>query len=161
IRDERDPRIALHALRDVAAFRPALEAARDAVAFFERWLARPCPVAQLDLVVLPRTGVAGMENTGCIVLREGALVDDEPGEAALLDVLREVLDRHALGTVTSPDLWRALESRCGATAADVARAFAQRPGAPHLAIRSSGNQVEIVQAGDELWTVPVRLRLAL
>lgn len=267
--------ISLYALHSPERCRLALDTARKALAFYGTWLARAYPFGKLDLVVLPGTGVAGMENTGAIFLRESAVALEEGaslkarraaaslvahevahqwfggvvtpndwrdlwlnegfatfmapkalaahdpalagdadevrairaalhgdigpgarplvkggtsrgeieelfdviayrkgaallrmleswlGEDAFRRALRLYLDRHAQGTATSEDLWRALAQACGEPAAAMARSFATRAGAPHLAIRWAGEAVEVTQLGAEPSTVPVRLRVAL
>ncbi|WP_158290289.1 M1 family aminopeptidase [Ramlibacter sp. WS9] len=271
----RRPPLAVHALRAPESCALALRIARQALDFYGEWLARPLPLRKLDLVVLPRSGVAGMENTGAIFLRESAVMvaedaapqacreaanlvahevahhwfgglvtpgswnhlwlnegfatwmapkalaviapeltrDEEEvrairealhgdvgpgaraleanaesaaeveelfdatayrkgaallrmleawlGEPALQQGLRAFLDRHANGTVTSEDLWLALEQACDEPVGAVARPFLTRIGAPHLAVRWAGTTLEVTQVGDELSTIPVRLRVAL
>ena len=273
--DAGHPPLAVYALHEPERCRLALDIARKALDFYGGWLARPYPFGKLDLVILPGTAVAGMENTGAIFLRESAVAlaegaspearreaaglvahevahqwfggvvtpnhwrdlwlnegfatwmapkalrasapalsrdidevrairaalhaDVGPGarplltggasqgeveelfdviayrkgaallrtleawlgEAAFGRALRLYLDRHAEGTATSDDLWRALEQACGKPAAAMAQSFATRAGAPHLAIRWAGETVEVTQLDADLSTVPVRLRVAL
>ena len=273
--DTVDPPVTLYALRAPERCRLSLETARKALAFYGDWLARPYPFGKLDLVVLPATGIAGMENTGAIFLRESAVAlpgDASPrarreaaclvahevahqwfggvvtpsdwrdlwlnegfatwmapkalaamdaaltrdadevrairtalhddvgsrarplimdaasrgdieelfdgiayrkgaallrmleawlGEAAFQRAVRLYLDSHADGTATSAGLWRSLEQACGKPAAAIAQSFAARAGAPHLAIRFAGETLVVTQLGDELSSIPVRLRVAV
>jgi aminopeptidase N/uncharacterized membrane protein (UPF0127 family) len=110
--DDEHPLLSLYALHAPERCRIALETARKALAFYGDWLARPYPFDKLDLVVLPGTGVAGMENTGAIFLRETAVALADSAspkarrEAATL-VAHEVAHQWFGGVVTPSD-WRDL-----------------------------------------------------
>lgn len=110
--DDEHPPVSLYVLHTPERCRLALDTARKALAFYGDWLARPYPFGKLDLVVLPGTGAAGMENTGAIFLRESvvALADGASPQArrdAAALVAHEVAHQWFGGLVT-PNHWRDL-----------------------------------------------------
>jgi uncharacterized membrane protein (UPF0127 family) len=104
--------LCLHSLGGLQRFSFAFECAGRALAFFVDWLAQPFPFDKLDLVALPQAGVAGLENTAAIFLREDSIVVDEASsverrrEVALL-VAHEVAHQW-LGCLVTPAGWDAL-----------------------------------------------------
>ena len=83
-----------------------LQTAVDALDFFGDWLGVPYPFGKLGLVLLPEIGVAGMENTGAIFLRQ-ASVTRPTREAATL-IAHEVAHQWFGGLVTPAgwdELW--------------------------------------------------------
>ncbi|HKR66658.1 MAG TPA: M1 family metallopeptidase [Thermoanaerobaculia bacterium] len=52
----------------------ALDSARAAVRFYQKWFATPYPFGKLDLVAIPDYEWGGMENTASIFFRESALL---------------------------------------------------------------------------------------
>jgi uncharacterized membrane protein (UPF0127 family) len=253
--------IALHTLSPGPNDAWVLDTAASALAFFGDWLGRPYPFGKLDLVLLPQIGVAGMENTGAVFLRQAAVArptreaaaliaheiahqwfgglvtpagwdelwlnegfatwlapkavagladeaeearalraalvaDSGPGArplsgpapddpAQLFDVLtyrkgaallrmlegwigepamRAGLNRyladHALGVARSEDLWSALETASDLPVAAVAGDFVRRIGPARIALGWERRTVHIAQAGDDLVSLPIALRIA-
>ncbi len=73
-----------------------------ALDFFEGWLGVPYPFGKLDLVVLPEIGVAGMENSGAIFLRQASLA--RPNREAATLIAHEIAHQWFGGLVT-PSGW--------------------------------------------------------
>lgn len=82
-----------------------LGAAVAAQAFFGDWLGVACPFDKLDLVLLPGTGAAGMENTGVIFLRQASVA--RPTREAATLIAHEVAHQWFGGLVT-PAGWNGL-----------------------------------------------------
>ena len=74
--------------------------------------------------------------------------------------LGRYLADHALGVARSEDLWAALEAASGLPVATVAGDFVRRAGPARIALRWEGRTVHLAQAGDDLVTLPVALRIA-
>jgi aminopeptidase N len=268
--------IAFHSPGNAGRGAFALEIARQSVAFYGQWLDRPYPFGKLDLLALPVTGVAGMENTAAVFLREAAVAvdpataspsargqaaslvahelahqwfgslvspaswadlwlnegfatwmapkvlaaidpmltsdaeevrairlaldSDDPaisrplgtggetpqqidelfdtiayrkgaallrmleawlGEAPFRKGLALYLARHAGGTATAGDLWRALQEATGVDVAAVAGPFTERAGAPQLTFAWQDNIATVSQTADDIRPVPVRLTVGL
>lgn len=83
-----------------------LRTAVDALAFFGDWLGVPYPFDKLDLVLLPRIGAVGMENTGAIFLRQASLA--RPTREAATLIAHEIAHQWFGGLVTPAgwdELW--------------------------------------------------------
>ncbi|MDB5469152.1 MAG: Membrane alanine aminopeptidase, partial [Caulobacter sp.] len=133
---------------EVAALRAALNADSSPGA---RPLSGPVPddPAELFDVLTYRKGAALLR------MLEGWI-----GDAAMRAGLARYLADHALGVVRSGDLWAALEAASGQPVAAVAGDFVRRAGPARVALRWEGRTVHLAQAGDDLVTLPVALRIA-
>ena len=83
-----------------------LDTAVAALAFFGDWLGVAYPFDKLDLVLLPETGAAGMENTGAIFLRQASVA--RPTREAATLIAHEIAHQWFGGLVTPAgwdELW--------------------------------------------------------
>jgi len=94
-------RVRLFSLDDPQRYAAALDAATDALGYLENYLGIAYPWGKLDLIVIPSFEVDGMESTGAIVFRGGAIADSE--RAATL-VAHEVAHQW-FGSLVTPRSW--------------------------------------------------------
>ncbi|WGM40235.1 M1 family aminopeptidase [Caulobacter sp. NIBR1757] len=97
--------VSLHTLAPGPSDAWVLQTAVAALAVFGDWLGVPYPFGKLDLVLLPEIGVAGMENTGAIFLRQAALA--RPTREAATLIAHEIAHQWFGGLVT-PAGWEEL-----------------------------------------------------
>lgn len=98
--------VSLHTLAPGPNDAWVLDTAVSALVFFGDWLGVACPIGKLDLVLLPETSAAGMENTGAIFLRQPS-VAWRTREAATL-IAHEIAHQWFGGLVTPAgwdELW--------------------------------------------------------
>ena len=69
------------------------------------------------------------------------------------------VQRHAHGTATSADLWNALSEVSGLDVAVVAVPFASAPGVPQLELSWGGDVVRIAQAGAQVRSIPMSIKV--
>jgi hypothetical protein len=100
-----DGAVSLHSLTPNANDAWVLRTAAATAAFYGVWLGHPYAFGKLDLVLLPQTGAAGMENTGAIFLRQAALT--RPTREAATLVAHEIAHQWFGGLVT-PAGWEEL-----------------------------------------------------
>lgn len=98
-------RVTLAALAQGPTYGWVVDTAVATLEAFEAWLGVPYPFGKLDLVLLPQTGAAGMENSGAIFLRQSALA--RPGREAATLIAHEIAHQWFGGLVT-PTGWEEL-----------------------------------------------------
>lgn len=128
-RETRSGRVTLYSLDDPQRYSSALDAANRALDYYESFLGVPYPWGKLDLLVVPTFEADGMESTGAIVFRAGALLDRRHAETL---VAHEVAHQW-FGSLVTPeswaDLWRSegaatwLAAKAADSEADLVRAI--------------------------------------
>lgn len=121
-------RVTLYSLDDPRQYSAAIDAANRALDFYESYLGVPYPWTKLDVVVVPEFEADGMESTGAIVFRAGALSDSQRMETL---VAHEVAHQW-FGSLVTPESWADLWRSEGV--------------ATWLAAKAAGSEVELVRS---------------
>ncbi|HEY2325094.1 MAG TPA: M1 family metallopeptidase, partial [Thermoanaerobaculia bacterium] len=121
-------RVSLYSLDDPERYSATLDAANRALTYYENYLGVPYPWTKLDLVVVPEFEADGMESTGAIVFRSGALLDGYRAETL---VAHEVAHQW-FGSLVTPESWGDLWRSEGA--------------ATWLGAKAAGSEVKLVRA---------------
>ena len=97
----RSERVTLYSLDEPEQYADAVDAANEALTFYESYLGVPYPREKLDLVVVPAFEADGMESSGAIVFRAAALRDPKRTETL---VAHEVAHQW-FGSLATPESW--------------------------------------------------------
>jgi len=98
-----------------------------------------------------------------IAYRKGAailkMLESWLGEEAFRRGVNLYLERHAHGTATATDLWKALTEVSGLDVAEVAMPFQSTPGVPQIEVEWNGDVVRLTQAASSFTNIPLSLKV--